>query len=145
MLMDTGAKGGDMMTAKHAKALSVSYQPEAVGSVKGIGRSQVVGCTEPLEVTVGLVTQSLSFLMVDAQFEYPLLCCASVQKFGMPVFSPGDHTLHTGGMTFYRSAESVYFPVLMVVGTPETADQLGARRRGPAAGAADVQQHLQQG
>jgi hypothetical protein len=78
MLIDTGAKGGDMMTAKHAEALSISYQPEAVGTVKGIGRSQVISRTKPLEVTVGLVTQSLSFLMVDAQFEYPLLCCVSV-------------------------------------------------------------------
>jgi outer membrane biosynthesis protein TonB len=122
MLMDNGTKGGNMMTARHAEALSIGYQPEAVGTVKGIGRSQIIGHTEPLEVTIGLVTQSLSLLVVDAQFEYPLLCCASVQKFGMPVFGPGDHTLRTGGMTFNRSAESTYFPALMVVGTPETAE-----------------------
>jgi hypothetical protein len=40
----------------------------------------------------------------------------------MPVSSPGNHTLRTGGMTFYRGAESTYFPALMVVGTPKTAD-----------------------
>jgi hypothetical protein len=118
MLMDTGA----MMTAKHPEALSIGYQPEAVGTVKDIRIHQIVGRPEPLEVTVGLVTQLLSFLVVDAQFEYPLLCCASVQKFAMPVFSLGDHTLRTGGMTFYHGAESTYFPALMVVGTPETAE-----------------------